>query len=293
VEIVDAQLHPGLLGPRWREATADELVDVSITAMDAVGIDAVLLDEWVGWTGEGGIIPGHDSAGGVRRANYPVAERAVARFPRRFAYTARIEPNDPELPALMAELRSHPGRVALRWFAPLGETESFAHQAWEDYFTLTQRHELAIFLLLPGKTTLLEPYVRRFPDQWFVIDHCGVDFPRVGEATARRFDDLDDVIALARYPNVALKWCHAPRLSVEPFPFRDVLAQFPRVLEAFGPERVMWAADHLQAHTAGASFRRVTWAESLYYLLHSDALSESEREWVFGKTVRTILRWPP
>jgi hypothetical protein len=34
-----------------------------------------------------------------------------------------------------------------------------------------------------------------------------------------------------------------------------------------------------------------TWAESLYYLLHSGVMSEAEQEWVFGKALRQIVRW--
>jgi hypothetical protein len=42
------------------------------------------------------------------------AEEAVARFPGRFAYVARFDPNDPEIDDLMAEVRKAPGRVCTR-----------------------------------------------------------------------------------------------------------------------------------------------------------------------------------
>jgi predicted TIM-barrel fold metal-dependent hydrolase len=293
VEVVDAQLHAGLIGPRWAEATPDEVIDATVAAMDAVGVDAALLDEWRGWTPNGGVIPGHTGPGGVRRADYPVSECAVKRYPERFAYVARVERNDPELASLLADLRSRPGRLALRWCPPTeaGESVPFAGGAYSGYFSLAERHEVPVFLLLPGLTRALEQYARAFPNLWLVIDHCGVVFPRLGEAGADRFDGLADVIRLAKYPNVALKWCHAPRMSVEPFPYRDLHEHFARVLDAFGAARVLWAADHLPDPRFGAGFRRVTWAEAVYYLLSDDLLSPHERELVFGGTVRTILRW--
>jgi hypothetical protein len=50
---------------------------------------------------------------GVTRFEYPFAEE-VARFPGRFAYVARFDPNDPEIDDLMAEVRKAPGRLCTR-----------------------------------------------------------------------------------------------------------------------------------------------------------------------------------
>jgi predicted TIM-barrel fold metal-dependent hydrolase len=50
-------------------------------------------------------------------------------------------------------------------------------------------------------------YAKRFPDVQFVIDHCGAAFDSPpGKAT------IDDAVTMARYPNVAYKWAHAPAL---------------------------------------------------------------------------------
>ena len=35
-----------------------------------------------------------------------------------------------------------------------------------------------------------------------------------------------------------------------------------------------------------------SWAHTLYYLLSSDQLSETEKQWLLGKSVRHVLRWP-
>jgi hypothetical protein len=41
---------------------------------------------------------------------------------------------------------------------------------------------------------------------------------------AARVAQLDQVLELAQYPNLALKWCHAPTLLSETaYPYRDVL----------------------------------------------------------------------
>jgi predicted TIM-barrel fold metal-dependent hydrolase len=92
---------------------------------------------------------------------------------------------------------------------------------------------------------------------------------------------------MAKYPNLAIKWCHAPaRLSEEPYPHADTVGHLRRVIDAFGAERVMWASDYTESRP------HFTWAQSLHYLLYSSLLSETEKEWVLGRSVRQILSWP-
>jgi len=67
-----------------------------------------------------------------------------------------------------------------------------------------------------------------------------------------------------------------------------MFAVLRRVLDAFGPERVMWASDY----TVSRLETGFSWAHTLYYLLGSDQLTLSEKEWLLGKSVRRVLRWP-
>jgi predicted TIM-barrel fold metal-dependent hydrolase len=57
-------------------------------------------------------------------------------------------------------------------------------------------------------------------------------------------------------------------------------------MTAFGTERVMWASDYTRCLPVA------TYAEDLYYLLHSGELSLSERKAVLGGTARQLLGWP-
>jgi hypothetical protein len=60
-----------------------------------------------------------------------------------------------------------------------------------------------------------------------------------------------------------------------------------RAIEGFGPERIMWASASTQARTEMG----ITWAQALYYLLDSDQLSNIEKEWLLGASVRKALNW--
>ena len=92
MEIVDAQVHANHRG-----------IDQSIAIMDAVGVDAAVIDIWPPVRRK---LPN-----GVMRFEYPFGEEAVARFPGRFAYIARFDPGDPEIDDLMAQVRKAPGRT--------------------------------------------------------------------------------------------------------------------------------------------------------------------------------------
>jgi predicted TIM-barrel fold metal-dependent hydrolase len=51
------------------------------------------------------------------------------------------------------------------------------------------------------------------------------------------------VLALAKYPNVAMKATGAPIYSDQPYPFRDMHDKLKQLYDAFGPTRWFWGTD--------------------------------------------------
>ncbi|MBV9324548.1 MAG: amidohydrolase [Chloroflexi bacterium] len=302
IEIIDAQVHLNQLTPDWRTAPLDAVLASGIQAMDAVGIDRVLIGEARGFD------PklrqqGQELPNGAIRSDYPFSERAVELYPDRFIYHVRIDFRDPELERLAEEVGHRPGARGMR-IVPVpqtGDVDSLQRGEFEPLFAAAERHRVPVFAWVPGRAQLLVPYIRKFPRLQFIIDHCGVGVApiRIGElpvtmATSltaslrERFVQLERVCELAQYPNVALKWCHAPGLlSAEEYPYRDLLPLLRKALEAFGPERIMWASDYTVARDQNGN----SWAQCLYYLLDSDELSWTEKEWLLGGAVRKALDW--
>src|ERR1700751_1200961 len=60
-------------------------------------------------------------------------------------------------------------------------------------------------------------------------------------AVAARYPSLH--LALAQYPNVAVKATSLPTYVTEAYPYPITHAHIPRVVEAYGPHRVFWGTD--------------------------------------------------
>jgi predicted TIM-barrel fold metal-dependent hydrolase len=303
IEVIDAQVHLNQLVVDWRTAPADAIVATGVQAMDAVGIHAALIAESRGFDSKLRPALGPELPNGAIRAEFPFSERAVALHPDRFAYLVRIDIKDPELDRLVSQVHSKPGALCMR-IVPvpnIGEVESLERGEFEPLFAAAERYSVPIFCWVPARSHLLVPYIRKFPRLQLIVDHCGVGVapPRHGElpptlitsmtpSRAERVAQLDQVLDLAQYPNVALKWSHAPSLlSGEAYPFRDVLPLLRRAIEAFGAERIMWASDYTVARDQHGE----AWAHALYYLLDSGQLSDDEKTWILGRSVRRALNW--
>ena len=54
---------------------------------------------------------------------------------------------------------------------------------------------------------------------------------------------MPDLLALAKFPNVAVKATGAPGYSSEAYPFRSMHTYLRQIYDAFGPERMFWGTD--------------------------------------------------
>ena len=98
---------------------------------------------------------------------------------------------------------------------------------------------------------------------------------------------FDEVLKLAKYPNVALKWSHAPGMfGVREYPFTALNPHLRRAIDSFGAERILWASD------MGGNQTGESWAELLFCVRDNPTLTDQEKSWLLGQSVRTLLEWP-
>ena len=273
----------------WRVASL-------IAGMDAAGIDGVLLDEFVGYDGQRPL-PSRTLPGGCWRAEEPFAEAAVAVSPDRFAYVTRVDPRDPEIESVVARVAEKPGRLALRPLVgprgPLWSDPMFLEGGYGRMFRAAERCRLPVFAYVTGRLETLRGYVQQFPDLPFVIDHTGVEL-RLTSPPAERWSQLDRVVGFSSYPNVYLKWCHVEWISAGGAPFTDAAAHLRRLVDAFGQERIMWASDYTLARRADlCQHRPPSWADLVRVVAEAEALRGTEKDWLLGLTVQSLLGWTP
>jgi predicted TIM-barrel fold metal-dependent hydrolase len=95
---------------------------------------------------------------------------------------------------------------------------------------------------------------------------------------------MPDLVALAKYPNVALKATGAPHYSSDPYPFTSIHPYLKQMFEAFGPDRMFWGTDITRMQCTYRQCVRL-FTEALPWLKGEDL------EKVMGKAVCTFLGW--
>src|SRR4029077_15646768 len=80
----------------------------------------------------------------------------------------------------------------------------------------------------------------RHPRLKLVMDHLGLAGDK---KDAEAFRDLDQLLVLARRPNVAVKASILPFFVTDPYPYRSLHPYLRRVYEAYGPQRLFWGTD--------------------------------------------------
>lgn len=286
MDIVDSQIH---FGPGGTE-------DI-LAQMDVLSIQACLVDEFWGLETWG---PGYYLPNGTFRPTRPTVELAAALHPGRFAYVARIERTDPEVLSLIRIAADDPNARAIRMIPAVTatETDAFAAGGYDGIFSVANETGMAVFLFIAGHVELMPRYLKKFPGLQFIIDHCGMpmeagiglpDADTPGGASSHPGPNVayfDQVLKLADHPNVALKWSHAQGMFGElEYPSPGLVPHLRRAIDAFGVQRIMWASDN------GGNQTGETWEQLLHYLLDSEGVTQEEKTWLFGKTVRTVLDW--
>jgi L-fuconolactonase len=312
VEVVDAQVHIPRIVVDWRSghpratdadvpawdpprqpvfepADWDTILAGTLTAMDAAGVDALLVDEWLGHDGLGRSQPGHSVDEGYRY-RFDFSAYAANRYPERFSFLSRVHWTDPDLDDVTSQLAGTPGMRCLRvdpmpW---LTDIDAFRDGQYGRVFDAALRHDLPVFVWSNGPNLgYLDQYLQRYPDIRFVIDHLGAVAPPADAVGVDRYAQLLDTLSLgARYENLSVKWSTVETQSVEPYPYRDTVPYLVRALEVFGPERIIWASDWSQHRL------QQSWVQSYSWLLDCAELSRDDKEWLLGRSLRTLLRWP-
>lgn len=135
-------------------------------------------------------------------------------------------------------------------------------------------------LINPENLPQVDAMCRRFPDTPVVIDH----FARVGVDGKIRESDLKQLCGLSRHKHVHVKVSAYYALGKKQPPYLDLVPMIRRVVDSYGPERLMWGSDSpyqvVGDHTYKASLELVT--------KHLDFLSAGDRDCLLRKTAEKV-----
>lgn len=224
--IVDAQVHiwtsgtPVHVHRQVPAYTKDEL----IRDMDAAGVDAVVLHP-----------PSWDP-----KAN-EVAAEAAAQYPDRLSVLGFFDVSRPDSRSLMDRLLAQPGMLGLRFaFLQPGQENWLVDGTIDWLWPIAEQAGLPVGLLVPRQLKAVGEIAARHPGLRLMVDHMAC--PR-STLDAEAFVNLDTLVGLAKYPNVAVKATGAPSYSSEAYPYRNIHSYLKRIFDAYGPKRMFWGTD--------------------------------------------------
>jgi L-fuconolactonase len=240
--------------------------DDLLKEMDAAGVERVVIVP-PSWEGD----------------RNDLALEAARLHPDRFAVMGRLAVEKPESRGLVAGWKRQPGMLGLRFTFHTALQKPWLTDGTADWLWLAaERAGLPVMIFVPGSLPQAGRIAERHPGLKLVIDHLALSMTQKDDAA---FADLPDLLALARWPNVAVKASALPCYSTEPYPYRGLHPHVRRVFDAFGPRRVFWGTDLTRLPC--------TYREAItLFTQELTWLSQADAEWVMGRAVCEWLGWP-
>lgn len=230
VPIIDAQIHlwgTGLPSNLSHRQVTHFTAEEAIALMDEGGVDAAVIHP-----------PGWDPN------STEMAFKAVRDYPGRFAILGSLPLEHPGSRARIAHWREQFGMLGLRYTFLHDPARQWVHDGtlgwlWE----AAERADVPVAMLATDSLKDLARIAERHPGLRLTIDHLGGRGGLTTLKDAAAMTHMPDLLALARFPNVAVKATGAPGYSSEPYPFRSMHGWLRQIYDAFGPQRMFWGTD--------------------------------------------------
>ena len=272
MQIVDAQVHIWSSGPPINPAhrqvqafSADEL----LAEMDAAGVDAAIVHPPTSWD---------------PHANELAIEGARA-HPQRLAILGNFPLDKLESRVLVATWKSQPGMLGLRFALNQPHQQTWWTDGTMDWLWPAAEQAGVPIAVLGDHLAGLGQVAERYPRLKLIVDHLGRVRGAQGQGAAG-FVNLPELLALARYPNVAIKATGAPSYSAEAYPYRDIHPYLRQMYEAYGAERMFWGTDITRMPC--------TWRQCITMFTEELTwLSDRDKEQTMGRALCDWLEWQP
>lgn len=271
--IVDAQVHVwGADSPErpWPEGRASEAQkpypvtkELVIEGMDEAGIDRAILVP-PSWEGD----------------RNDIALDAARTHPNRFAIMGRLPVESADASDLSA-LKAEPGMLGARFTFHTDRSRPWMTDGTADWLWLAaEEADIPLMVYVPGSIAVLESIAERHAGLRLVVEHLALGPGKDDDV----FANLDQVLRLARLPNVAVKASGLPCYSTEMYPFPGLHKYIRRVFDAFGPERTFWGTDWTRLPCSWRQAADLFTEELLWLTAH-------DKDLIMGEAICRWLDW--
>jgi predicted TIM-barrel fold metal-dependent hydrolase len=207
---------------------------------------------------------------------------AIEKFPKLFRGVAVIEQDQGDPTAQMLSLKKR-GCIGFRIYPKDRQFDSWlASETMQAMWRVGAKERLNMCCLMdPNGLPALDRMCRQYPETPVVIDHMC----RIGVTGEVPPADLKALCDMARHPQLTVKVSAFYALGKKAPPYTDLGPMVRQLLDAYGPQRLMWASDgpyQMQPpHTYKASLE----------LIKSglDFLTPDAKEWLLRKTAERVF----
>ena len=215
MQIVDAQIHlwgTGLPSNLSHRQVTHFTPEEAIVLMDEAGVDAAVIHP-----------PGWDPG------STDMALEAVRNHPGRFAIMGAVPLDRPDSRARIAGWRAQPGMLGLRYgFLSDPARQWLADGTLDWLWVEAEKAGVPIAVLATDSLGALGRIAEHHPGLRLTIDHLGGRGGLTTLKDAAAMTHMPDLLALARFPNVAVKATGAPGYSSEAYPYPVIQSTYAR-----------------------------------------------------------------
>jgi len=173
-----------------------------------------------------------------------LAVEAVKHHPDKFCILGNFDLQAPDREEIVKNWRQRPGMLGFRFTFNQPHQQSWWTDGSLDWFRAAcEREKLPVGLLAGGHMAAFAKIAERHPGMKLHIDHMGRHGGGAAAKDDAAFADLGEMLAVAKYPNVALKLSGTPSYSSEPYPYPNIHKYIRQMFDAFGPQRCFWGTD--------------------------------------------------
>ena len=212
-----------------------------------------------------------------------LALEASQKHPDRFITMGRMDINSPEAKQAIANWRNQKGLAGIRCSFKEGRWKPvFQARQLEWLWAAAESAALPMMMNTHGMIAEIEDIAQRYPGFKFALDHLALNSKKKDEDA---FHDIDELVKLAKYPNIMVKVSALSTYSTDSYPYRNLHPYIRKVYDSFGPKRMFWGTDLSRLN---CTYRQAItmWTEEMPWLTTED------KEWIMGRSLCNWLGWP-